>query len=54
MSVAFRPPWMASGGHRQTLLGVLYRRPLRWIPPTEDLVVDVGGGERLLLRASWQ
>ena len=54
MSAAFRPPWMAAGGHRQTLLGVLYRRPLRWIPPTEDLVVDVGGGERLLLRASWQ
>jgi predicted alpha/beta-fold hydrolase len=47
------PPWLV-GGHRQTFLGYWLRRPLRWTPPTEDLVVDVGEGVRLLLRASWQ
>ena len=50
----FRPRWLTAGGHRQTLLGVLYRRPLRWTPPAEDLAVDVGEDARLLLRASWQ
>ena len=51
---AFRPRWHTVGGHRQTLLGVLYRRPLRWAVPSEDLAVDAGEGARLLLRASWQ
>lgn len=50
----FRPHWLTAGGHRQTLLGLLHRRPLRWTPPTEDLAVDVGDDVRLLLRASWQ
>jgi predicted alpha/beta-fold hydrolase len=50
----FHPHWLTAGGHRQTLLGVMRRRPLRWTPPTEDLAVDVGDGVRLLLRASWQ
>jgi predicted alpha/beta-fold hydrolase len=51
---AFRPhPWTA-GGHRQTLLGYLCRRRLRWTLPVEDLIVDGEDGVRLLLRASWQ
>jgi uncharacterized protein len=50
----FRPHWLTTGGHRQTLLGLLHRRPLRWTPPTEDLAVEVGDDVRLLLRASWQ
>lgn len=50
----FAPPWWTRGGHRQTLLGFWYRRRLRWRLPTEDLIADVGGGVRLLLRASWQ
>ena len=50
----FRPrPW-AVGGHRQTLLGYWRRRRLRWTPPVEDVVVDVGDGARLLVRGSWQ
>ncbi len=52
--ISFRPhPWTA-GGHRQTLLGYLARRHLRWDLPTEDLVVEADGDVRLLLRASWQ
>lgn len=50
----FRPHWLTAGGHRQTLLGLLHRRPLRWTPPTQDLAVEVGDDVRLLLRASWQ
>jgi predicted alpha/beta-fold hydrolase len=50
----FQPPAWLVGGHRQTLLGYWLRRLLRWTPPTEDLVVDVCEGVRLLLRASWQ
>ena len=42
------------GGHLQTLLGYWARRHLRWTLPAEDLVVDLDGGVRLLLRASWQ
>lgn len=50
----FRPhPWLA-GGHRQTLLAHLLRRRLRWLHPTEDLVVDADDEARLLLRVSWQ
>jgi uncharacterized protein len=50
----FRPhPWLA-GGQRQTLIGYLLRRSLRWTLPTSDLPVDAGDGVRLLLRASWQ
>jgi predicted alpha/beta-fold hydrolase len=30
------------------------RRELRWTLPAEDVIVDVGDGVRLLLRASWQ
>lgn len=33
---------------------MLYRRPLRWLAPTQDLAVDAGDDARLLLRASWQ
>ncbi len=50
----FPPPSWLVGGHRQTFLGYWLRRLVRWPPPTEDLVVDVGEGVRLLLRASWQ
>lgn len=46
-------PWSA-GGHRQTLLGYWSRRRLRWTLPAEDILVDVGGDVRLLLRATWQ
>ena len=48
------PAAWTRGGHRQTLLGFWYRRGLRWPHPTEDVLVDVGEGIRLLLRASWQ
>ena len=54
MDDGFRPPLLAVGGHRQTLLGFWYRRKLRWTLPVEDLVVEAGDGIRLLLRASWQ
>lgn len=50
----FRPPPLLRGGHLQTLFGYWARRRLRWALPTEDLVVDLDGGVRLLLRASWQ
>jgi predicted alpha/beta-fold hydrolase len=50
----FHPPAWLVGGHRQTFLGYGLRRLLRWTLPTEDLVVEVGDGVRLLLRASWQ
>jgi predicted alpha/beta-fold hydrolase len=53
-SSSFRPSWLTAGGHRQTLLGALYRRPVRWTPPVEDLAIGVGAHTRLLLRASWQ
>lgn len=46
-------PW-TSGGHRQTLLGFLRRRLLRWTAPTEDRVIDSGRDARILVRASWQ
>jgi len=51
---AFRPRPFLRGGHLQTLLGYWSRRWLRWTLGTEDLVVDVPGGVRLLVRASWQ
>ena len=51
---AFRPRRFLRGGHLQTLLGYWSRRRLRWTLRAEDIVVDVGGGVRLLLRASWQ
>jgi predicted alpha/beta-fold hydrolase len=50
----FRPPAWLRGGHRQTLLAHLLRRRLRWTLPSEDLVVEVDDGARLLLRLSWQ
>jgi uncharacterized protein len=50
----FRPHRWTAGGHRQTLLGYLCRRRLRWQLPSEDVLVDVADGVRLLLRASWQ
>jgi hypothetical protein len=50
----FRPhPWLV-GGHRQTLLGHLLRRRLRWRLPSEAHEVESAGGVRLLVRASWQ
>jgi predicted alpha/beta-fold hydrolase len=51
----FRPFAFLSGGHLQTLAGVLLRAPLRWRHPTEDVVVASDEeGVRLLVRASWQ
>jgi hypothetical protein len=50
----FRPYPLTAGGHRQTVLGFLARRNLRWPHATEDLLVDGEGDVRLLLRASWQ
>lgn len=50
----FRPYPLTSGGHRQTLLGDWIRKPLRWSPPTEDLIVSVDDEVRILTRASWQ
>jgi predicted alpha/beta-fold hydrolase len=50
----FRPHPLASGGHRQTLLGYWRRRALEWPHPSEDLVVDVEDDVRVLLRATWQ
>lgn len=50
----FRPPLLARGGHRQTLLGFWHRRRLSWTPPVEDIVVDAEPGVRLLLRVSLQ
>jgi predicted alpha/beta-fold hydrolase len=50
----FRPPRLARGGHRQTLLGFWHRRRLAWTPPTEDIVVDAEPGVQLLLRLSLQ
>jgi len=41
----FRPLRFLRGGHLQTLLGYWARRHLRWTLPTEDLVVDLDGGE---------
>lgn len=54
MTRPFTPFPLTAGGHRQTLLGYLYRRRLLWHPPSEDLVVDAADEVRLLLRASWQ
>jgi predicted alpha/beta-fold hydrolase len=51
---AFQPPPWGRGGHRQTILGFLARRSLRWTLPTEDLVVPSEEGVQLLVRASWQ
>jgi len=53
-STSFRPHLLARGGHRQTMLGYWLRRGLLWTPPTEDVVLDVEPGVRLLLRLSWQ
>jgi predicted alpha/beta-fold hydrolase len=50
----FHPYPLTAGGHRQTLLGYLLRRRLRWRVPSEDIVVEAGDDVRLLLRASWQ
>lgn len=46
-------PW-TSGGHRQTLLGFLQRRLLRWTAPTEDRVIETGDDAQILVRTSWQ
>lgn len=54
MTTPFRPPWFASGGHVQTLLGFYHRRRLNWALPTEDLVVESEPGIRVLARATWQ
>jgi uncharacterized protein len=51
---AFHPRPFLRGGHLQTLLGYWSRSRLRWTLGAEDMVVDDGGGVRLLLRASWQ
>jgi len=53
-SVGFHPPWLASGGHVQTLLGFFHRRNLRWTLPVEDLIVESEPGIRILSRATWQ
>jgi predicted alpha/beta-fold hydrolase len=50
----FAPSALASGGHRQTLLGYHLRGRLRWTPPTEDAIVAAEEDVRLLLRVSWQ
>jgi uncharacterized protein len=50
----FRPSRWTIGGHRQTVLGYLLRRRLRWRYPSEDIVVDAGDDVRLLVRATWQ
>jgi hypothetical protein len=50
----FHPHPLLRGGHRQTALGYWLRRLLRFTLPAEDLVVEAGGGVRLLLRATWQ
>ena len=54
MGRPFRPYPLTSGGHRQTLLGYLLRRRLRWRHPSEDVLVDAGEGVRLLARLSRQ
>jgi predicted alpha/beta-fold hydrolase len=46
-------PW-TTGGHRQTLLGYLRRRRLRWTAAAEDRVIESGQDARILVRASWQ
>ena len=51
---AFRPPWLARGGHVQTVLGFYHRRRLTWTLPSEDLVVESEPGIRVLSRATWQ
>jgi predicted alpha/beta-fold hydrolase len=51
---SFRPFLGTGGGHRQTLLGYLLRRSMRWTLPSEDLIVESKDGERLLVRASFQ
>jgi predicted alpha/beta-fold hydrolase len=51
---AFHPARWTIGGHRQTILGYLLRRRLRWPHASADLVVDAGEDVRLLVRASWQ
>ena len=50
----FRPLPFLGGGHRQTVLGQLFRWGSRWPFPVEDIIVDAGNGVRLLVRASWQ
>jgi len=50
----FAPARLATGGHRQTLLGYWFRRRLRWDAPAEDLVVEAGEDVRLLARVTWQ
>jgi predicted alpha/beta-fold hydrolase len=50
----FRPHPLTAGGHRQTLLGFLRRRSLRWTPRSEERVFEVGPDARLLARLSWQ
>jgi predicted alpha/beta-fold hydrolase len=53
-ATGFRPHLLTRGSHRQTLLGYLHRRKLRFDAPSEDLIVDVEAEVRLLLRVSWQ
>ena len=50
----FRPPWLARGGHVQTLLGFYHRRHLTWTQRSEDLIVESEPGIRILSRATWQ
>jgi uncharacterized protein len=52
--VSFNPPWFARGGHVQTILGLFYRRNLRWTLPADDLIVESEEGVKILCRATWQ
>jgi predicted alpha/beta-fold hydrolase len=50
----FAPALGTAGGHRQTLLGYLFRRRLRWEASAEELLVEAGEDVRILARVSWQ
>ncbi|HUG52877.1 MAG TPA: alpha/beta fold hydrolase [Vicinamibacteria bacterium] len=49
----FAPAGWTRGGHRQTLLGFVARRGLRWEAGADDVVVEAGDDVRLLARITW-
>ncbi|MGE0455541.1 MAG: YheT family hydrolase [Vicinamibacteria bacterium] len=53
-SAPFSPHPLAVGAHRQTLLGYLLRRRLRWPHAFDEDRLEAAPDVRLLLRSSWQ
>ena len=54
ISPSFEPASWTIGGHRQTILGHVRRRFLRFDQPAEDRIVPTEDDARILVRASFQ